>query len=502
MESGNGSTDHTKLGNGSVDYSTSENGPLDHRTMGLGVRDITRSETGSLYHKALKNSSFVDHLRLTTRFKSYEDHTVMQNGSVNDTRMENGLIITNKTILDVIQEFALGPGQEDPFYVLDLGDVIQKVEAWRELMPRIKIFYAVKCNDTNTLLETLAILGTGFDCASKKEIRQVLSLGVSPSRIIYAHPCKSEHDLRYASKVNLPLMTFDSREELVQVKKCYPQEELVLRILCDALKATYKFGSKYGAPMEDTRKLLSMAKDLGLDVVGVSFHVGSDCREPEAYSRAIAKAKQVFDEAEALGMRLTLLDIGGGFPGRISDGLENFASVINSALDEHFPPQDHNDLKIIGEPGRYIATSAFTLATSIRAKKTAVVDGQVVKMYYINDGVYGSFSETRFVGEIFSPVVLNKATDEEDTERSMIWGPTCCSLDIINRAICLPSLECGDWFYWPGMGAYTMVFAAPFNGFPKPSIHSVASPEVWSCLQELSEKYIPSGINLQDRMRE
>ncbi|XP_066981523.1 ornithine decarboxylase-like [Macrobrachium rosenbergii] len=361
-------------------------------------------------------------------------------------------------------------------------------------MPSVKIFYAVKCNDNKTLLETLAILGVGFDCASKKEIRQVMSLGVSPSRIIYAHPCKSEHDLRYASKVSLTLMTFDSPEELLKVKKCYPEAELVLRIRCDALEATYKLGSKYGASTRDTKALLSMAKDLGLDVVGVSFHVGSGCQELEVYSRAIAKAKQVFNEAEDLGMRLTLLDLGGGFPGRISDGMEKFASVINSALDEYFPPQDHKDLKIIGEPGRYVSTSAFTLATSIRAKKTVVEDGQVVKMYYINDGVYCSFSAILAEGEIYSPVVLNNST-EEDTERSMIWGPSCCSLDVLKKTIRLPNLECSDWLYWPDMGAYTLSNVSPFNGFPHPVVHAMASPETWSRLQELSERDNKMGIH-------
>ncbi|XP_064081326.1 ornithine decarboxylase-like [Macrobrachium nipponense] len=481
------------------------NKPLDHLIPNNCSLDHGKLQTkiGSSDHKTLK-SSFTDHPRVTTGFTSYGvsekasmDQLTMDNGSVNDLRIENGLIVTDKSVVEVIRETACRPGQEDPFYILDLGDIIQKVEVWRDLMPRVKIFYAVKCNDNKTLLETMAVLGTGFDCASKKEIRQVLSLGVNPSRIIYAHPCKSENELRYASKLNVPLMTFDSREELVQVEKCYPKAELVLRIQCDALKATYKFGSKYGASMEYTEELLGMAKDLGLDVVGVSFHVGSGCQELDVYSRAIAEAKKIFNKAEALGMRLTLLDIGGGFPGRISDGMEKFASVINSALDEYFPPQDYNDLKIIGEPGRYISTSAFTLATSIKAKKTVVEDGQVVKMYYINDGIYCSFSANLFEGEIYSPVVMNKLTEEDTEQRSVIWGPSCCSCDILKKNICLPNLERSDWLYWPDMGAYTLTNASPFNGFPPPLVHAMVSPEAWSHLRELSED-TKIGINRDD----
>ena len=175
---------------------------------------------------------------------------------------------------------------------------------------------AVKCNDDPAVLQTLATLGTGFDCASKAEISKVLTLGVEPERIIYAHPCKTASHIRFAAETAVRKTTFDNEPELHKIKQLHPGAQLVLRIRADDPKAICNLGIKFGAKLPEAKRLLGVAQALGLDVIGVSFHVGSGCTNADAYGKAISWAREVFDHAASIGMNLTLLDIGGGFPGQ------------------------------------------------------------------------------------------------------------------------------------------------------------------------------------------
>ncbi|XP_078729875.1 ornithine decarboxylase-like isoform X1 [Lampetra fluviatilis] len=305
--------------------------------------------------------------------------------------------------------------EKDAFYVVDLGDIVRKHLRWLGALPRVRPFYAVKCNNTQTIVHTLATLGTGFDCASKAEIELVQSLGVSADRIIYANPCKQASHVRYAAEHGVNLMTFDNDAELHKVARINPNARLVLRIATDDSKSMYKLSRKFGASVESTHQLLETAQGLGLLVVGVSFHVGSCCQDVVTYTEAIANARQVFNNAAELGLRLTLLDIGGGFPGHNGESkftFEEIAAVVNSALDTHFPAGC--GVNIIGEPGRYYVMSALTLAANVIAKKLFVNpladgEGQPAHMYYINDGNFGSFNFVFFKEKCTPPVALKRS---------------------------------------------------------------------------------------------
>ncbi|KAJ8955855.1 hypothetical protein NQ318_005401 [Aromia moschata] len=223
----------------------------------------------------------------------------------------------------VIKEIIRIGDEDDPFYVCEVNDIIRRHEEWEAAMPRVTTHYAVKCNSSKVVLQTLAALGTGFDCASKEEIRTVLSLGVRPDRIIFAHPTKMVSHLKYAADVGVTMMTFDNDYELQknqerlstgQVRSIYII--LLIRIKYDDLSARYLLGQKYGCDHEkEARDLLLKASSLKLDVVGVCFHIGSSSKDHSVFRRAIAAARQVYDEAADLGFNFKLLDIGGGFPG-------------------------------------------------------------------------------------------------------------------------------------------------------------------------------------------
>ena len=384
--------------------------------------------------------------------------------------------------------------KDDAFFVADLGDIVRKFKLWKKELPRVEPFYAVKCNDNPAVLSVLAQMGTGFDCASKNEISKLMDQKVDPNRIIYANPCKQNSHIRYAAKNDVALMTFDNLSELQKIKTNYPNAKLVVRILPpDDSKSQCQLGMKYGADIKNVPKLLKAAKDLGLNVVGVSFHVGSGCYDPTAFLAAIAQARTVFDMGETAGYHFDLLDIGGGFPGQKTSKIsfEEICVPLRMALDMYFP--DSMGVRLIAEPGRFFVASAFTLAVNIIAKRVLARDEIIDEdefsrsgdlepkfMYYVNDGVYGSFNCLMFDHATVEPKLLDpEEYEDKPVFTSSIWGPTCDGIDCVKEECELPELDSGDWLIFRDMGAYTMCAASTFNGMPKPRCYHVMHEHFW-----------------------
>jgi ornithine decarboxylase len=324
----------------------------------------------------------------------------------------------------------------------------------------------------------LAALGTGFDCASKNEIEQVLKMGVDPSRIIYAQPCKTNSYVRYVAEKGVRQMTFDNPDELRKIARLFPDAELFLRILTDDSSSLCRLSLKFGASLDSTDGLLALARELALNVVGVSFHVGSGASDPKAFLKAVQDAHWVFQQAATHGFDLKTLDVGGGFCSDAS--FENMAGVLRNALDDYFPA--HSGVNLIAEPGRYYASSAFTLACNIIARRIIGEEHSQANgtsyMLYINDGVYGNFSSIMFDHQhpvakilragkrfLFDTAAAAASPDANAIEYS-VWGPTCDGIDRITESIRFDTtLNDGDWLYFEDMGAYTMCSATTFNGF-------------------------------------
>jgi len=226
--------------------------------------------------------------------------------------------------------------------------------------------------------------------------------------------------------------------------------------------------------------------------VGVSFHVGSGQMSPRAFSESIENARKLFDYArDNFGIKMHLLDLGGGYPGS-ADSEELFngiAKEINRSLEQHFALKDFDDvgLKVIAEPGRYYACSAYTLCTSVIAKRVMpqnkaqqdeylkqqqmsneCVDASKSIMYYINDGVYHSFNCLFYDHAVVSPVLIDEYGASAPLYKTSIWGPTCDGLDCVVKEMLLPDLPQGEFMVWREMGAYTISGAVAFNGIPVP----------------------------------
>ncbi|EPQ31589.1 uncharacterized protein PFL1_00922 [Pseudozyma flocculosa PF-1] len=425
---------------------------------------------------------------------------------------------------------------ENAFFVANLAEIYRQHLRWMRALPRVVPFYAVKCNPDPYVLRLLAAMGTGFDCASNGEIQAVLNLGVSPSRIIYANPCKAASFVRHAAAHNVGLTTFDNVDELYKMKKFHPGCKLVVRILTDDSKSACQLGLKFGAPLDSVPRLLEKAKELDLDVVGVSFHVGSGCYDADAFRDAVHRARVAFDMGRDAGFTFDFLDVGGGFG---HDNFESVAEVLGPAIDRYFPDADFasggkavpgkpNGLRIIAEPGRYYVHSAFVLATNIIAarrgeeaeeapssQEVAAVEGARDKpevMYYQNDGLYASFNcvifdhvtvypkvltlDRKYVyrPEIPSPGIVAPGADADEAERKAwslqpcsIWGPTCDSIDCVRELAHLPrGLEVGDWLVYENMGAYTICAASTFNGLRRSEVrYTVGGGEDGAVVRDL-----------------
>ncbi len=275
--------------------------------------------------------------------------------------------------------------------------------------------------------------------------------------------CKTKSYLRYAAQHGVKQMTFDNADELYKIRAHYPKAELFLRILTDDSSSLCRLSLKFGASLDCTRELMELAKDLELSVTGVSFHVGSGASDPLSFRKAVKDSRYVFDQASEVGYELKVLDVGGGFSG---DTFDEMAQVLSNALDENFP----SGIRIIGEPGRYYVSSAFTLACSVIARREIEdpATRAISYMLYLNDGVYGNFSSIIFDHQHPLARVLQKRGGENNVESTdySLWGPSCDGIDRITEACTLCGvLDVGDWLYFEDMGAYTRCSATKFNGF-------------------------------------
>lgn len=366
---------------------------------------------------------------------------------------------SRESIESVIDE-RFAAGNDNSFFILDIEDVKAKYRKMVELMPRITPFYAVKCNNDPRVIKTFVDFGIGFDCTSMNEIAQILDAGVDPKRIIFASTAKQMSHLKFAADNHVLKVTVDSPAEVIKIKKIHPNAEVLIRIRYDADSAFLCLGHKYGCdPHTEAPKLIAQCKELNLNLVGVSFHIGSGTTDFECYGKAIACCRKIFDVAESLGVKMNLLDIGGGFMGYEMSMLEPYAESINNSIAENFSDPS---ITIISEPGRYFLTSAAVLVAQVSLKNTKA-NGHI--HYFINDGIFTSFLPHWINEELVDFEVIPKSKPSGKKFISTIWGITCNSKDKVVTDRLLPEFEIGDWLLFRNMGAYATSCATKFNGF-------------------------------------
>ena len=365
----------------------------------------------------------------------------------------------------------LGQKHGTPLFVVDHDELRRNYREFRKYMPRVQVYFAVKANSLPEIVRTLYKEGSSFDVASMPEFNIVYDniRSLPPKKrqdwiwdkIIYANPNKPVETLEELNQYK-PLVTFDNAEELLKIKKHAPQAGVVLRLKVLNTGAMVELSSKFGADPGEAVDLILMAEKLGLTCEGLSFHVGSQTTNFDNYVQALALCASLFKEARDRGYtKMNLVDIGGGFPAPYDSSVKPFrelAKVINPEIERLFP----KDIQILAEPGRFLVASAGYTVSKVIGK--AVREGK--PSYYINDGVYHSYS-----GIIFDhckyPV---RSFKKGPTRISAVYGPTCDALDVVSMADNLPELERGDLVYSEKIGAYSHASSTYFNGFPPATV--------------------------------
>ena len=357
---------------------------------------------------------------------------------------------------DAVEKLAKEYGT--PLLVLSMEQVKANYECLKTYMPRVRIYYAMKANPHPEILKAMMNLGSSFDVASAGEIRTLNELGVSGERMIYANPVKLGAGFKACRDCGVTKMTFDSASEIDKMKKELPGATVLLRLRIDNSTALVDLNKKFGAGRERAIELMLKAKEAGLDMAGIAFHVGSQVTNSDPYLNALDIAREVFEEAKEVGLDLRILDIGGGFPiptPSVKFNLPEMLKQISARLDEDFP-----GIEIWAEPGRYICGTVANLITSV----IGVTERGGQPWYFLDDGLYGTFS-----GVIFDQWDFKLISFKEGDERvaATFAGPSCDSLDIMFRGRMTVPLEVGDLLLVPSCGAYTSASATTFNGFSK-----------------------------------
>ncbi|HKI61768.1 MAG TPA: type III PLP-dependent enzyme [Mariprofundaceae bacterium] len=357
--------------------------------------------------------------------------------------------------------------QETPFVVIDRRIIKEHYNDLSGNFPFAKIYYAVKANPGNEILTLLRDQGSCFDIASPYELDKVMALKVSPDRCSYGNTIKKRKDIRYFYEKGVRLFVSDSELDLRNIAQEAPGSRIYIRLLTEGSHtADWPLSRKFGCPTDMAIDLLLLAKELGLEPYGLSFHVGSQQRDISAWDSAIDKVKTIFDWLKKEhDVQLKMINMGGGFPANYlnrTNDLATYAEEIKYYLHEDFG----DDLpEIILEPGRSLCSNAGVLVSEVvlvsRKSQSALH-----RWVYTDVGKFSGLIET--LGEAIKYPIYTEKTGEE--EECVLAGPTCDSADIMyeDYKYELPlSLEIGDRLYWFSTGAYTTSYSAvEFNGFP------------------------------------
>ncbi len=345
-----------------------------------------------------------------------------------------------------------------PLLIVDAERVRQHYRRLAAALPGVDLHYALKPLPHPAVVRVLGAEGAFFDLATSGEVDMVRKAGIAPERCIHTHPIKRDSDIRTALNFGVRTFVADNPDEIRKFIKYRNRASLLIRVAFRSPDATCDLSRKFGCEADAVAALLQLAAEQQVKVEGLSFHVGSQTATPSMYVEAIRTCRDLLLQAAQAGHALRTLDIGGGFPADYvadSTPIEAFCAPIITAL-ATLPPR----LRLIAEPGRYIVAPAAIAVATVMGR--ALRDEQW--WYYLDDGLYGSYSGQLFDHATFPLEALKGATERFP---AVLAGPTCDSIDVIAENIALPHLDIGDLIVGRSMGAYTWASATDFNLFPK-----------------------------------
>ena len=348
-----------------------------------------------------------------------------------------------------------------PLLVIDAARVRRQYRRLAAALPGVDLHYALKPLPHASVIATLFAEGACFDLATNGEVELVRRLKIPPGRCIHTHPIKRDSDIRTALSYGVKRFVIDNPDELRKFAKYRTRSSLLIRVSFRSPDARSDLSRKFGCEPQTVPDLLRLAAELRIKIAGFSFHIGSQASGPAMFVEAIARCGEMMLAAEHLGHAPGILDIGGGFPVDYLERcmpIEQFCEPIRTAIQE-LP----SGLRVIAEPGRYIAAPA--------AVAVATVMGRALRgdrwWYYLDDGLYGSYS-----GQVYdhAKYPVEALVQDGKSFPSVLAGPTCDSIDVINEHLDLPKLDLGDLLVGREMGAYTWASASEFNFFPRATV--------------------------------
>jgi len=345
-----------------------------------------------------------------------------------------------------------------PVYCLHPQEIRRRARFFLDKFPG-RVLYAVKCNPHPQVLDALYAEGIRhFDTASLSEVALIRE-AYADATAYFMHPVKARAAVQTAHDVyHVKHWVIDHVNELQKLVEVLPSrhgQAVLVRLATKAFGAAFELSNKFGATPDEAVSLLQAVAKEGFRP-GLAFHVGSQCRDPQAFGHAIAT---VGDVLNASGVPIHYLDLGGGFPATYVDDapppLERFIATVREALDGL---DLRGDCVSMCEPGRALVASGCSLLTQVQLRK----EGEI----YLNDGVYHSLSEAGV--NIRHPVRLIRLEGEvsPNLRAFKAFGPTCDCLDVIPSPVELPDdVREGDWIEFGQVGAYSNAMRTTFNGF-------------------------------------
>ncbi|TDL83573.1 type III PLP-dependent enzyme [Palleronia sediminis] len=354
---------------------------------------------------------------------------------------------------------------ERPTLVLDTALVAENYRALSDGLGHAVIHYAVKANPAPEIISTLVREGSGFDAASRAEIELCLSQGARPDRISFGNTIKRAADIAFAHGVGIDLFAADAEEELEKIAQHAPGARVYIRVISEPNGADWPLTRKFGCASDRVIPLLNHAAALGLDPVGLSFHVGSQTRRAAQWAGTLDQVAGLWHAARAEGFALSLLNIGGGFPAFYGDEIDaptEYAAQVMALVTERFGHVPH----VMAEPGRGMVADAGKIAAEVLlvSRKS---ETDLHRWVYLDIGKFSGLAETTDEAIRYQ---FETARDGDDTGTCILAGPSCDSVDVLyeKRPVQLPlTLRAGDRIVIANCGAYTSTYASVgFNGFP------------------------------------
>ncbi|MEM7721862.1 MAG: type III PLP-dependent enzyme [Pseudomonadota bacterium] len=364
-----------------------------------------------------------------------------------------------------IERYIAAHDFDRPTLVIDVDRVEAQYHALKAGLGATDIHYAVKANPERAIIERLIALGSHFDAASRGEIELCLSLGAAPETISFGNTVKRGQDIAFAHQAGITLFAADAEGELEKIAAHAPGAQVYIRLIVEASGADWPLTRKFGTTRGKVLNLMAQARDLGLDPVGLSFHVGSQTRDPAMWAGTLDQVAAIWAEAQAAGFPLSLLNIGGGFPAFYGQAIAHptdYAAQVMAQVKARFG----DAARIMAEPGRGLVAEAGMIAAEVLliAKKS---DDDICRWVYLDIGKFSGLAET------IDEAIRYQFTTPRDTDSMgpcILAGPSCDSADVLyeKRPIALPlTLKSGDRIVIRNCGAYTSSYSSVgFNGFP------------------------------------